>query len=56
MFVENATRRRACALNELNADLRAREVEAQMTDDGKFSLLVGLIAGASDLWPVRDER
>lgn len=26
-----------------------------MTDDERFSLLVGL-TGASDLWPVRDER
>ena len=36
-------------------DLRAREVEAQMTDDERFSLLVGVM-GAGELWPVRDER
>ncbi len=38
-----------------DADVRAREVEAQMTDDERFSLILG-VAGASDLWPVRDER
>jgi len=37
------------------ADLRARQIEAQMTDDERFSLLVGVM-GASELWPVRDER
>jgi beta-glucosidase len=36
-------------------DLRAREVEAQMTDEERFSLLVGMM-GAGELWPVRDER
>lgn len=36
-------------------DERAREIEAQMTDDERFSLLVSVM-GAGDLWPVRDER
>lgn len=36
-------------------DARACEIEAQMTDDERFSLLVSVM-GAGDLWPVRDER
>ena len=36
-------------------DQRAAEVESQMTDAERFSLLVGVM-GASDVWPVRDER
>lgn len=36
-------------------DARAREVEARMTDDERFALLVSVM-GASDMWPVRDER
>jgi beta-glucosidase len=40
---------------ELDADVRAREIETQMTDDERFSLLVGVM-GAGELWPVRDER
>ncbi len=36
-------------------DARAREVESQMTDDERFSLLVGVM-GAGELWPLRDER
>jgi beta-glucosidase len=36
-------------------DARAREVEAQMTDDERFSLIVGVM-GAGELWPLRDER
>ncbi len=36
-------------------DARARRVEAQMTDDERFSLLVGVM-GAGDMWPLRDER
>lgn len=36
-------------------DARAREVEAAMTDDERFALLVGVM-GAGDMWPVRDER
>jgi beta-glucosidase len=36
-------------------DARAREVEAALTDDERFSLLVGVM-GAGDMWPLRDER
>ncbi len=36
-------------------DARAREVEAQMTDDERFALLVSVM-GAGDMWPVRDPR
>ncbi len=36
-------------------DARAREVEAQMTDDERFALLVSVM-GAGDMWPVRDQR
>lgn len=36
-------------------DARAREVEARMTDDERFSLLVGVM-GAGEMWPVRDAR
>ncbi len=41
--------------DETDADIRAREIEAQMTDDERFSLLVGVM-GAGELWPLRDER
>jgi beta-glucosidase len=36
-------------------DTRAREVEAQMTDEERFSLLVSIM-GANKLFPVRDAR
>ena len=36
-------------------DARARETEAQMTDDERFSLLVSVM-GTNDVIPVRDER
>lgn len=36
-------------------DARAREVEEQLTDDERFSLLVGVM-GAGDMWGLRDER
>ncbi|MDP7737525.1 glycoside hydrolase family 3 protein [Mycobacterium paragordonae] len=36
-------------------DARAREVEAALTDDERFSLLVGVM-GVGDMWPLRDER
>lgn len=36
-------------------DVRAREIEAQMTDDERFSLIVAVM-GAGELWPLRDER
>jgi beta-glucosidase len=42
-------------VGQLDADVRAREIEIQMTDDERFSLLVGVM-GAGELWPVRDER
>jgi beta-glucosidase len=42
-------------VGRLDADGRAREVETQMTDDERFSLLV-CVMGAGELWPVRDER
>jgi beta-glucosidase len=42
-------------LDEVDPDARAREIETQMTDDERFSLLVGVM-GAGELWPVRDER
>ena len=37
------------------ADVRARATETLMTDDERFSLLVGVM-GASELWPLADER
>jgi beta-glucosidase len=40
---------------DTEADVRAREVEAQMTDDERFSLLISLM-GANELLPVRDDR
>lgn len=42
-------------MNPADPDERAREIEAQMTDDERFSLLVSVM-GTSDMWPVRDER
>ena len=36
-------------------DARALDIEAQLTDDERFSLLVGVM-GASDLWPLPDKR
>ena len=42
-------------MSELDADERAREIETQMTDDERFSLIVGVM-GAGELWPRRDER
>ncbi len=36
-------------------DTRAREIEAEMTDDERFSLLASVM-GANELLPVRDER
>ncbi|WP_208619733.1 beta-glucosidase [Mycobacterium scrofulaceum] len=40
---------------EEDAGARAREVEARLTDDERFSLLVGVM-GAGEMWSVRDER
>ncbi len=42
-------------MNQPDPDARAREIESQMTDDERFSLLVGVM-GAGELWPLRDER
>ena len=42
-------------LADTDADARAREIETQMTDDERFSLLVGVM-GAGEMWPWRDER
>lgn len=39
----------------VDADARAREVEAQMTEDERFSLLVSVM-GTNEVVPVRDER
>ncbi len=41
--------------DETDADVRAREVEMQMTDEERFALLVGVM-GAGELWPLRDKR
>ncbi|MBW0013843.1 glycoside hydrolase family 3 C-terminal domain-containing protein [Mycobacterium sp.] len=38
-----------------DADVRARELESQMTDDERFSLIVGVM-GAGEFWQRRDER
>ena len=40
---------------DTDADLRARETEMSMTDDERFSLLVGVM-GAGESWPLADER
>src|SRR4029453_8333252 len=40
---------------EAQADARARETEAQMTDDERFSLLVSVM-GTNAVLPERDER
>jgi beta-glucosidase len=42
-------------VNDFDPDARAREVESRMTDDERFSLIVGVM-GAGELWPLRDER
>ena len=38
-----------------DADVRARQTEMSMSDDERFSLLVGVM-GAGELWPLADER
>jgi beta-glucosidase len=45
----------AVGFSDTEADVRAREVEAQMTDDERFSLLVSVM-GANELLPLRDDR
>lgn len=42
-------------MSRADPDARARELEARMTDDERFALLVSVM-GAGDMWPVRDER
>ncbi len=39
----------------IDADARARDVETQMTDDERFSLLLCMMGGG-EMWPLRDER
>jgi beta-glucosidase len=39
----------------VNPDARAREAEEAMTDDERFSLLVGVM-GTGESWPLHDER
>jgi beta-glucosidase len=41
--------------HDTGADVRAREIEQQMTDDERFSLLASVM-GANDMLPVRDAR
>ncbi len=41
--------------NPDEAGARAREIETRMTDDERFTLVVGVM-GAGELWPLRDER
>ena len=43
------------SLDWQQAALRARETEQSMTDDERFSLLVGVM-GSSESWPLADER
>ena len=38
------------------ADVRAGEIEEQMTDDERFSLLVSVMGQLRQVTPVRDER
>ena len=46
---------RSAATQESPADVRAREVEEQMTDDERFSLLIS-VAGSSTVAPSHDKR
>jgi beta-glucosidase len=46
---------RSAATQDSPADVRAREVEQQITDDERFSLLVSVM-GTNPVLPVRDER
>ncbi|MDT5175033.1 MAG: beta-glucosidase [Mycobacterium sp.] len=41
--------------DDADPDARAKAIEAQLTDDERFSLLVGVM-GAGDFWPEHDER
>lgn len=42
-------------MSPADPDTRARDIEARMTDDERFALLVSVM-GAGEMWPVRDER
>lgn len=42
-------------MSDRDPDERARQVEAALTDDERFALLVGVM-GAGDMWPLHDER
>jgi beta-glucosidase len=44
------------APQESAADARARQVEEQMTDEERFSLVIGVMGQLESLNPVRDER
>ena len=44
------------AAEESAADVRAREVEERMTDDERFSLVIGVMGQIASFAPVRDER
>jgi beta-glucosidase len=46
---------RYSATQDSPADVRAREVEQQMTDDERFSLLVSVM-GTNPILPIRDKR
>jgi beta-glucosidase len=41
---------------ESAADVRAREIEKQMTDDERFLLVIGVMGQIASFTPVRDER
>src|SRR5499433_979758 len=43
-------------VSETAADIRAREVEEQMTDDERFSLIISLLGAVPSLGVPRDER
>lgn len=55
MTVDDAGRAAAGRSGASDPDARARDVESQMTDDERFTLLVSVM-GQSDLWPLRDDR
>jgi beta-glucosidase len=44
------------ATGKTEADDRAREIEEQLTDDERFSLIIGVMGQIAHFTPVRDER
>jgi beta-glucosidase len=50
------TESEARSTQETRADERAREVEEQLTDDERFSLIVGIMGQLFPFAPERDER